>query len=363
MGLLVDGVWQEEAARRMRTEAGRFVRPATRFRNWVTEDGSPGPSGEGGFPAARVALSSLRLAGLPVGASHLDLPRAEGTGGRRSRCRWSSRSPDRAAGDSAAHPVRRRIRVNGKSELADIYLLADPRYSGRVSVPVLWDKERRTIVNNESAEIIRMFNGAFGRFTNVRTDYCPAPLRDEIDRINDLVYGNINNGVYRAGFAVTQDAYEEAFRGLFAALDELEAAPRAAALSCRHRDHRSRLAAVLHAHPLRCRLLRPLQVQPAADRRLSQSVELSARSLSTAWRRRDREHGPHQAALLRQPAAGEPDRHRAARPGTRFPCSARPRQVRDPVVNASTASNSCAQLAKRRAPHRSATYIGISSHR
>jgi putative glutathione S-transferase len=91
-----------------------------------------------------------------------------------------------------------------------------------VSVPVLWDKERRTIVNNESAEIIRMFNRAFGRFTNVRTDYYPAPLSAEIDRVNALVYENVNNGVYRAGFATAQDPYEEAFRALFAALDELE---------------------------------------------------------------------------------------------------------------------------------------------
>jgi putative glutathione S-transferase len=112
--------------------------------------------------------------------------------------------------------------VNGASELAEIYLRADPHYSGRVSVPVLWDKERSTIVNNESSEIIRMFNGAFGRFTNVRTDYYPAPLRDEIDRVNAVVYENINNGVYRAGFATTQEAYEEAFRALFAALDEIE---------------------------------------------------------------------------------------------------------------------------------------------
>jgi putative glutathione S-transferase len=89
-------------------------------------------------------------------------------------------------------------------------------------VPVLWDKERSTIVNNESSEIIRMFNGAFGRFTNVRTDYYPAPLREEIDRVNAVVYENINNGVYRAGFATTQEAYEEAFRALFAALDEIE---------------------------------------------------------------------------------------------------------------------------------------------
>jgi putative glutathione S-transferase len=112
--------------------------------------------------------------------------------------------------------------VNGASELAEIYLRAEPRYTGRVSVPVLWDKERRTIVNNESAEIIRMLNGAFGRLTNVRTDYYPAALRDEIDRVNALVYENVNNGVYRAGFATSQQAYEDAFRALFGALEEVE---------------------------------------------------------------------------------------------------------------------------------------------
>ena len=112
--------------------------------------------------------------------------------------------------------------VNGARELAEIYLLADPRYTGRVSVPVLWDKERRTIVNNESPEIIRMLNAAFGRFTNVRTDYYPQALRAEIDRVNALVYDNINNGVYRSGFATSQEAYEEAARDVFRALDEVE---------------------------------------------------------------------------------------------------------------------------------------------
>ncbi len=113
-------------------------------------------------------------------------------------------------------------RVNGKSTLADIYLLANPHYSGRVTVPVLWDKKRRTIVNNESSEIIRMLNSAFNAFTEVRTDYYSVELRGEIDRINDVVYPNVNNGVYRAGFAVTQVAYEEAARALFATLDQLE---------------------------------------------------------------------------------------------------------------------------------------------
>jgi putative glutathione S-transferase len=112
--------------------------------------------------------------------------------------------------------------VNGARELAEIYLRAEPRYTGRVSVPVLWDKERRTIVNNESAEIIRMLNGAFGRFTNVRTDYYPPALREEIDGVNALVYENLNNGVYRAGFATSQQAYEEAFQAVFGALDEIE---------------------------------------------------------------------------------------------------------------------------------------------
>ena len=106
--------------------------------------------------------------------------------------------------------------MNGARELAEIYLLADPHHRA-VSVPVLWDKERRTIVNNESPEIIRMLNAAFGRFTNVRTDYYPQTLRAEIDRVNALVYDNINNGVYRAGFATSQDAYEEAARDVFRA--------------------------------------------------------------------------------------------------------------------------------------------------
>jgi len=112
--------------------------------------------------------------------------------------------------------------VNGKQKLNEIYLIADPRYSGRVSVPVLWDKERRTIVNNESPEIVRMFNSAFAAFTPDRTDYYPADLRGEIDSVNELVFKNINNGVYRCGFASTQEAYEEAFLDLFGALDQFE---------------------------------------------------------------------------------------------------------------------------------------------
>ena len=220
MGLLVDGVWQDEQ-HSARTPDGRFVRPTTRFRNWVTEDGGPGPTGEGGFAAARgryhlyVALPCpwahrtvimRMLKGLEDVVSMSVLEPLYGPHG------WRFGTSPGTVPDS----------VNGASELAEIYLRADPRYTGRVSVPALWDKERRTIVNNESAEIIRMLNGAFGRFTNVRTDYYPPALREEIDRVNALVYENINNGVYRAGFATAQEAYEEAFRALFRALDELE---------------------------------------------------------------------------------------------------------------------------------------------
>ena len=221
MGLLVDGVWQDEQ-HAQRTTAGRFVRPATRFRNWITEDGSAGPSGDGGFPAAR-------------GRYHLYVSLA---------CPWAHRTLimrklkglEEIVSVSVVEPLYGPHgwwfgtsagtipdTVNGASELAEIYLRADPKYTGRVSVPVLWDKERRTIVNNESAEIIRMLNGAFGRFTNVRTDYYPQALRAEIDRINTLTYENVNNGVYRTGFATSQEAYEEAFRSVFAALDEIEA--------------------------------------------------------------------------------------------------------------------------------------------
>ncbi len=213
--------------------------------------------------------------------------------------------------------------VNGKSKLSEIYLLADPKYSGRVSVPVLWDKKRKTIVNNESPEIIRMLNSAFDAFTNVRTDYYPQKLRGEIDRLNELVYANVNNGVYRAGFATSQAAYEQAFRGLFDALDEIEQILSSKRYLTGAHDHRSRLAPVPDADPFRRRLLCALQVQLAAHLRISQPVGLCARSLSAAGRGRDGQPGADQAPLLLQPAPGESDRHRAGGPAARFLRAAR----------------------------------------
>ena len=219
MGLLVDGVWQEDVSR---TKDGHFIRPTTHFRNFITADGSAGPTGQGGFPAE-------------AGRYHLYVSHA---------CPWAHRTMifrglkklENAISVSITEPLYgttgwefgtarggTRDEANGKAKLAEIYLLADPHYTGRVSVPTLWDKKRRTIVNNESSEIIRMFNSAFDAFTNVRTDYYPQELRGEIDRINDIVYTNVNNGVYRAGFATSQQAYEEAARAIFATLDQLEA--------------------------------------------------------------------------------------------------------------------------------------------
>jgi putative glutathione S-transferase len=219
MGLLVDGVWQD---RQQDVRDGRFIRPQTRFRNWVTPDGSPGPSGGGGFPAESgryhlyVALAcpwahrtvifrSLKQLEDAISMSVVEpIPGNEG---------WQfGTEPPGATLDT----------VNGKSKLADIYRLADPRFTGRVTVPVLWDKKRRTIVNNESAEIIRMLNYAFNTFTPAKTDYYPQDFRDTIDLINTVVYENVNNGVYRAGFASTQEAYEEACRDVFRELDALE---------------------------------------------------------------------------------------------------------------------------------------------
>ena len=225
-------------------------------------DGSPGPSGQGGFAAE-------------AGRYHLYVSLA---------CPWAHRtiifrklkalenvvsmsivSPDCWASDGWTFNVNEGSTgdaLNSKSKLSEIYLLADPRYSGRVSVPVLWDKKRNTIVNNESPEIIRMLNSAFDALTQcayrLLSGSCCAR---EIDRFNALIYPNINNGVYRAGFATSQAAYEEAFRNVFDTLDELEQRPVAAALSCRKHDHRGRLAAVLDADPLRCRLLLALQMQ------------------------------------------------------------------------------------------------------
>src|SRR5438105_4128466 len=221
MGLLVDGHWTDRGYDAAMT-GGHFVRQESRFRNWITADGRAGPTGEGGFkaeparyhlivslacPWAHRTLIFRKLKGLEsvIGVTVVEpLMGAQG---------WEFTRKDPTLPD----------RLAGLARLPEVYVAADPRYNGRASVPVLWDNKRNTIVNNESAEIIRMLNAAFASHTRDRTDYYPAELRQEIDAINKLIYENINNGVYRAGFATTQAAYEEAFTALFSTLDRIEA--------------------------------------------------------------------------------------------------------------------------------------------
>ena len=220
MGLLIDGVWRDQRYDTSST-GGRFERQASKFRNWVTPDSSPGPSGEGGFkaeagryhlyvslacPWAHRTIIFRKLKQLEDAISLSVVSYYMGADG------WTFDESTGSTGDP----------INGARRLSDIYVLAEPKVTGRVTVPVLWDKQRRMIVNNESAEIIRMLNAPLDAFTLVKTDFYPAALRDEIDRINDLTYKAINNGVYRSGFATTQAAYEEAFNELFGALDEIE---------------------------------------------------------------------------------------------------------------------------------------------
>jgi glutathionyl-hydroquinone reductase len=220
MGLLVDGVWHDQWYDTAAT-GGRFMRTQARFRNWVTPDGAVGPSGDGGFagePSRYHLIVSLAcpwahrtviFRKLKALENILSLSIVEPLMGAQG---WEFAADDATLPDTLA----------GSKRLSEIYVAAEPRYSGRVTVPVLWDMQRRTIVNNESAEIIRMLNSAFAAHTHVHTDFYPPELRDEIDRINAAVYASVNNGVYRTGFATTQGAYEEAFRALFAELDRIE---------------------------------------------------------------------------------------------------------------------------------------------
>ena len=227
-------------------------------------------------------LSSLRFARLPVGASHADFPQAEKArechlGLRDGGAPWQKGLGIRHRARRHPRYRQRQIRRLPTSMCSPIRIIAAAPasrcFGTRSSAP-----SSTTNPPKSSACSIR----AFDAFTDVRTDYYPAELRGEIDRVNDLVYATVNNGVYRSGFATTQVAYEEAARAVFATLDQLEARLVAAALSGRSADHRSRLAAVYDARSFRCSLLQPLQMQRAAHHRLSQSVELSARSLSGA---------------------------------------------------------------------------------
>lgn len=220
MGRLVDGVWYGKEDFPTDT-GGRFTRPDSPLRNWVTPDGSPGPTGSGGFkaepgryhlyiaracPWAHRAMIFRALKGLEgmidYSVTHW-LMRDDG---------WTFAPGEGVTGDT----------IGGAAFMREVYTSSDPAYSGRVTVPVLWDRVSETIVSNESADIIRMFNSAFDPVGAKAGDYYPAALRGEIDVVNDRVYQTVNNGVYRCGFATTQAAYEEAVGPLFESLDWLE---------------------------------------------------------------------------------------------------------------------------------------------
>ena len=221
MGKLVNGRWSTEWYDTGKS-GGAFERPDTLFRNWITPDGTPGPSGEGGFAAE-------------PGRYHLYVSYA---------CPWAHRTLifralkelDGLIGLSVVHPDMlddgwsfatgwpgtTGDRLYGLGFLRELYLKDDPQATTRVTVPVLWDRRRERIVSNESAEIIRMFNSAFDHLTGNRDDYCPEDLRADIDAINARIYEGLNNGVYRAGFATSQAAYDAAVRAVFDTLDALE---------------------------------------------------------------------------------------------------------------------------------------------
>jgi putative glutathione S-transferase len=220
MGLLVDGVWHSRSHAPEKRD-GRFVRAETQFRDWITRDGTPPPGGKRGFkaepgryhlyvslacPWAHRTLIFRKLKKLEDLISVSIVHPFLGENG------WTFTDEEGGTGDHL-------YRLNF---LHEIYSKAAAHYSGRASVPVLWDKKEETIVSNESSEIIRMFNSAFDEWGDASLDFYPERLRREIDDLNEMIYAAINNGVYRTGFATTQEAYEEAFGELFSALDTLE---------------------------------------------------------------------------------------------------------------------------------------------
>jgi putative glutathione S-transferase len=220
MGLLVDGQWQDRWYDTDST-GGRFERSAAAFRNWITADGSAGPQGVGGFKAE-------------PGRYHLYVAYA---------CPWAHRTLifrklkglEKMISVSVVNPIMREYGwtfrdgykvvpdpIHKAQFMHQVYTAALPDYSGRVTVPVIWDKAQGTIVSNESADIIRMFNQAFDAAGAAEGDFYPTALRKQIDAVNAVVYDTVNNGVYKSGFATTQEAYEEAVIPLFETLDHLE---------------------------------------------------------------------------------------------------------------------------------------------
>jgi glutathionyl-hydroquinone reductase len=220
MGLLVEGRWQD-VWYPTKSTGGRFVRKDAAFRNWITADGSAGPTGEGGFKAEAGRYHLYVSLACPWAHRTLIMRALKGLEDKISVSvvHWLmlERGWTFADGPGVVADA-----VNHSEFMHQIYTAADPHYTGRVTVPVLWDKHRRAIVNNESSEIIRMLNSAFDAIGAKPGDYYPQALRADIDPVNARIYDTLNNGVYKAGFATTQAAYEEAVLPLFETLDWLE---------------------------------------------------------------------------------------------------------------------------------------------
>ena len=220
MGLLVEGKWQDKWYDTKST-GGRFVRKDSQFRNWITPDGSAGPSGEAGFKAEANRYHLYVSLACPWACRTLIMRNIKGLEEMISvsvvnplmvENGWTFEEDEGVIADP----------VLNADFLHQIYTHVEPNYSGRVTVPVLYDLKQNKIVNNESAEILRMLNSAFDGIGAKPGDYSPAALMNEIDAINEKVYHNINNGVYKAGFSTAQEVYEEEVEKVFAALDEVE---------------------------------------------------------------------------------------------------------------------------------------------
>ena len=297
MGKLVDGVWRD-VWYDTKSTGGRFVRTNASFRNWITPDGKNAPSGKAfeaeagryhlyvsyACPWAHRTLIFRKLKGLEDMISVSVVNHFMGSQG------WTFHEGDGVIPDP----------ILDAEFLHEIYTAADYTFTGRVTVPVLWDKKTKTIVSNESSEIIRMFNSAFDHLGATPGDFHPEAQRAEIDEVNERVYLTVRYARLARGAA-----FEAAIPG-------------------RRPDHRGRLAPLHDPGAVRRGVRRPLQDQPEADRGLPESMGVHARALPSARREEHREHAPHQAPLLREPREHQSNPDRAVGPRHRLRRAARP---------------------------------------
>lgn len=220
--MLVKGVWKENwQPVQNKDEHGRFIRQTSSFRNWITKDGSPGSTGVGGYKAEENRYH-LYVAYICPWASRTLMARE--LKGLKDIISVSVVNPvlTDQGWKFSGYPDSDIDELNQATYMHELYTHADPEFTGRATVPVLWDKQTKTIVNNESADIVRMFNSAFSTLVNQGPDLLPSALAEEIVTLNSFIYSHLNNGVYQAGFASSQLAYEEAYGKVFNALDRLE---------------------------------------------------------------------------------------------------------------------------------------------